>query len=157
MTLLLRKASSGFGSVTLKLGHALPPRACTPFTQSKHLALTSAQQGRIYGPEADHEKQVATRHWVNERVVAVALLPVIPIALAFPNPALDNLLITSVVLHTHWRLSGVVGDYVHGPIMPKICKPIVAVISACALGALLYFNYTDIGFANAVRMIYTEL
>lgn len=52
--------------------------------------------------EADHEKQVATRHWINERVVAVALLPVIPIALAFPNPALDNLLITSVVLHTHW-------------------------------------------------------
>ena len=50
-----------------------------------------------------------------------------------------------------------VGDYIHGPIMPKILKPMVLVASICALGGLLYFNYTDIGFANAARMIYTDL
>jgi succinate dehydrogenase (ubiquinone) membrane anchor subunit len=51
----------------------------------------------------------------------------------------------------------VAGDYIHGPIAPKIAKPTVLLISMCALGGLLYFNYTDIGFANAVRLIYLDL
>ena len=41
--------------------------------------------------------------------------------------------------------------------MPKILKPTVLIISICALSGLLYFNYTDVGFANAVRTIYLEL
>ncbi|ELT94758.1 hypothetical protein CAPTEDRAFT_158925 [Capitella teleta] len=154
---LIRLGSRGLGAWSQAglLQKAQP--SLSALVQAKGLKVTPVQKGRVYGPEADNEKEVGTKHWVNERVIAVALLPIIPVALAFPNAVLDNVLVASVMLHTHWRLSGVVGDYIHGPIMPKICKPAVLVVSICALGGLLYFNYTDIGFANAVRMIYTEL
>jgi succinate dehydrogenase (ubiquinone) membrane anchor subunit len=121
------------------------------------MKVTPVQKGRVFGPADDADKVVETRHWVNERLIVVALLPIIPAALAYPNPLLDNLLVASVMLHSHWRLSGVTGDYIHGAIMPKIVKPTVMLLSICALGGLLYFNYTDVGFSNAVRMIYTEL
>jgi len=34
--------------------------------------------------------------------VAIALIPVIPAALAYPHPVLDTLLVSAMCLHTHW-------------------------------------------------------
>lgn len=55
------------------------------------------------------------------------------------------------------RLSGVVQDYIHGEVLPKIGRVAVIILSACAFGSLVYFNYTDIGFSRAVRLFYSQL
>ena len=41
-------------------------------------------------------------HWTNERYVAIALIPIIPTALAYPHPVLDTALVAAMCLHTHW-------------------------------------------------------
>ena len=53
--------------------------------------------------------------------------------------------------------TGVSVDYVHGERLPGIVKPAILVASILAFGGLSYLNYFDIGFANTVRMIYTQL
>jgi len=123
----------------------------------KTIVLSATSHKRLYGPEEEHEKKDEVHHWVNERYAAVALLPLIPAALAYPNFILDTLLTSAMVLHTHWRLSGVAQDYIHGEILPRIARPLVYVLTICAFGSICYFNYTDIGFANAARLLYTQI
>lgn len=123
----------------------------------KSLTLSAAVNKRHYGPEEEHEKVDEVHHWTNERYVAIALLPIIPAALAYPHPILDTALVSAMCLHTHWRLSGVVQDYIHGEVLPRIGRVAVMILSVCAFGSLCYFNYTDVGFANAVRLVYSQL
>jgi hypothetical protein len=52
--------------------------------------------------EEEHEKVDEVHHWVNERYAAVALIPIIPAALLYPHPVLDTLLVSAMVMHTHW-------------------------------------------------------
>lgn len=40
--------------------------------------------------------------WKVERVLSAALVPLIPAALAMPNPVLDTLVGLIIVMHTHW-------------------------------------------------------
>jgi succinate dehydrogenase (ubiquinone) membrane anchor subunit len=86
----------------------------------------------------------------------MALIPIIPTALAFPNVVLDTALCSGMLLHTHWRLSGVVQDYIHGGAY-VFFKYLVLILSIGSFGSLCYFNYTDIGFARAARLIYSQL
>lgn len=123
----------------------------------KSLTLSAAVSKRHYGPEEENEKVDEVHHWTNERYVAIALIPIIPAALAYPHPILDTALVSAMCLHTHWRLSGVVQDYIHGEVLPRIGRVAVMILSVCAFGSLCYFNYTDIGFANAVRLFYSQL
>lgn len=123
----------------------------------KSLTLSAAVNKRHYGPEEENEKVDEVHHWTNERYVAIALIPIIPAALAYPHPILDTALVSAMCLHTHWRLSGVVQDYIHGEVLPRIGRVAVMILSVCAFGSLCYFNYTDIGFANAVRLVYSQL
>lgn len=62
--------------------------------------------------ESEQEKHDEVQHWVNERYVAVALLPLIPAALAYPNYVLDTLLTSAMMLHTHWLVLKSL-DFVH--------------------------------------------
>ena len=55
------------------------------------------------------------------------------------------------------RLSGVAQDYLHGKFLGKFGRTLVLVMSISAFGSLCYFNYADVGFSNAVRMIYSQL
>ena len=48
-------------------------------------------------------------------------------------------------------------DYIHGEVLPRIGRVAVLLLSIGAFGSLCYFNYTDIGFANAVRLVYSQL
>jgi len=132
-----------------------PGLAC--IIPKKNIALTSANSKRIYGPQEAHEKELEDKHWLKERYVAIALIPLIPTALAYPNAVLDTALCGAMVLHTYWRLSGVAEDYIHGQILPKIAQPAVKIFTILAFGSLCYFNYFDVGFANAVHTLYTQL
>ncbi|KAK2154975.1 hypothetical protein LSH36_252g03016 [Paralvinella palmiformis] len=128
-----------------------------PMIQHKTFMLSPVSRKRIYGPQEVCDREDEVNHWKNERVVAVALLPLIPTALAFPNVVLDMTLCSVMVLHSHWRLSGVCQDYIHGEMLPNIAKYGVLFLSIAAFGSLCYFNYADVGFAKAVRLIYSEL
>ena len=86
----------------------------------------------------------------------MALLGVIPAAIAMPNPALDYLLALSLVTHVHWGLEAIVVDYIRpalfGSLIPKIAIAYVYMLSIAALAGLFYFNYTDVGLGVAIRM-----
>lgn len=93
--------------------------------------------------------------WTAERALSLALLGLLPAALAFPSKTLDTLLVISVVMHAHWGIEAIVIDYVRpvlfGSFIPKIAPALVVVYSAILLGGLLYFIHTDIGIAQTVR------
>lgn len=93
--------------------------------------------------------------WTAERLVSVALLGILPAAIAFPSKTLDTLLAISVVMHAHWGIEACVIDYVRpvlfGSFIPKIAPLLVIAYSAVLLGGLLYFINTDIGIGQTVR------
>lgn len=99
-----------------------------------------------------------TTLWTAERAVSVLLLGLVPAAIACPSQTLDTLLAVSIVMHGHWGLEACVTDYVRpvifGEFIPKASHVLLLAISATTLGGLLYFIYTDIGIANAIRKLW---
>jgi len=93
--------------------------------------------------------------WTAERALSLALLGVVPVALAFPSQAGDVALAVSIVMHQHWGLEAIVTDYVRpiifGETIPKVGHGLLLLFSAGLLGGLFYFIYNDVGIANAVR------
>jgi succinate dehydrogenase (ubiquinone) membrane anchor subunit len=57
-------------------------------------------------------------------------------------------------------IEAVVVDYIrpslfHGKtLIPNISQALVWVLSAATLGSLYYFNYTDVGIVNAIKMLW---
>jgi succinate dehydrogenase (ubiquinone) membrane anchor subunit len=142
----------GFGSSLLARSGVI---SCTLIPR-KTLAVTSAAKNRVYGPEELSARKDEVHHWTNERYVALSMIPIIPAALAFPNVVLDTALCSAMLLHTHWRLSGVAQDYIHGGLY-VVFKYLVLILSISSFGSICYFNYADIGFARAARLIYSQL
>jgi len=142
----------GFGSSLMYRSGVI---SCA-LVQRKTLVLSSAVKQRVYGPEELSERKDEVHHWKNEHYVAASLIPLIPAALAFPNMVLDTALCAAMVLHVHWRLSGVAQDYIHGGAF-HVFKYLVLGFSVISFGSLCYFNYTDIGFSRAVRLVYSKL
>lgn len=113
----------------------------------RQISLTAARQSAAGSSHAGL--------WTLERAISVAILGILPAALAFPSKTLDTLLAVSLVMHAHWGLEAIVIDYVRpvlfGSFIPKIAPLLVVAYSAALLGGLLYFIYTDIGIAQTVR------
>jgi succinate dehydrogenase (ubiquinone) membrane anchor subunit len=154
-SLVMFTASKGVNGRTI-LNGCLLSRYSAAIVPRKSIVLSAANRSRVYGPEELSERKDEVHHWTNERYVAGALVPIIPIALAFPNLVTDTILCGGMLLHTHWRLSGVVQDYIHGSAY-YFFKYLVLVLSIVSFGSMCYFNYADVGFGKAVRMIYTQL
>ena len=95
--------------------------------------------------------------WSLERYLSLGLLAVIPLSFAVSTPALDYLLALSLVTHVHWGIEAIVVDYIRpavfGKVIPKLALIYVYILSMLALSGLFYFNYTDVGLTNAIRMI----
>ncbi|XP_031619534.1 succinate dehydrogenase [ubiquinone] cytochrome b small subunit, mitochondrial [Contarinia nasturtii] len=113
----------------------------------RQISLTATRQSAAGGSHSGL--------WTAERFVSLALLGIIPAALAFPSKTLDTLLAISVVMHAHWGIEACVVDYIRpvifGPLIPKVAPLAVVAFSALLLGGLLYFIQTDIGIAQTVR------
>lgn len=114
---------------------------------ARQISLTAARQSAAGSSHAGL--------WTLERAISVAILGILPAALACPSKTLDTLLAVSLVMHAHWGLEAIVIDYVRpvlfGSLIPKIAPLLVVAYSAALLGGLLYFIYTDIGIAQTVR------
>ena len=77
----------------------------------------------------------------------------------------DNKLVSSLLINFHFDLisgiEAVVIDYIrpslfHGKtLIPRIAQACVWLLSAFTLGSLYYFNYTDVGLVNAIKLLWT--
>ncbi|KAF0308354.1 Succinate dehydrogenase [ubiquinone] cytochrome b small subunit, mitochondrial [Amphibalanus amphitrite] len=98
------------------------------------------------------------KHWNAERLLTVGLLGVLPVAFTFPSPALDYAVALSVAVHSHWGMEAIFADYARpkrvGVFLSKAAIGANYFMSAFLLGALFYFNYTDVGVVEAVKMLW---
>jgi succinate dehydrogenase (ubiquinone) membrane anchor subunit len=99
--------------------------------------------------------------WTIERGVSAGLLALIPAAFMTNLPGMDYGLALALVAHVHWGVEAIVIDYIRpnifGAAIPKIALLAVYLLSALSLGGLFYFNYTDVGVANGLRMAWQKL
>lgn len=84
------------------------------------------------------------------------MVGVVPMAFLTPNSYLDYALALSLVTHVHWGLEAIVVDYVRpkifGPVIPKLAIGLTYLLSILTLAGLYYFNYNDVGLAQAIMM-----
>jgi len=98
--------------------------------------------------------------WSAERVVSAVMIPGFVGPFLLTTPATDALLCTLCVLHSHWGVEAIVVDYIRpslfggSTVIPNLAQALVWALSAFTLGALYYFNYTDIGMVNAIKMLW---
>jgi len=104
---------------------------------------------------------LASVHWTMERVFSISTLAVIPVAFALSHPFTDSLLALSTVIHTHWGLESIAVDYLCrnlilnkpvSPLVGKIGRGLVYLISIVTLAGLIHFNYNDVGLTKAIKM-----
>ncbi|OQR73425.1 putative succinate dehydrogenase-like [Tropilaelaps mercedesae] len=93
-----------------------------------------------------------------QRDRASGLIGIVPLALTMPNLATEFVLALSLTAHIHWGLEAIVVDYVRprivGKLLPKVAIGAIYVLSFATLGGLMYFNFTDVGLAHAVRILW---
>ncbi len=98
------------------------------------------------------------RLWTIERAVTIGMTGIMPLAFIFPSNIMDYLLAFSLTLHAHWGLEAVVVDYLRpkvvGPFAAKAAVALVHVVSALTLGGLFYFNYSDVGLVQCIKMLW---
>lgn len=154
----LRSSLAGNCFLSKALGNALLSRA-TPvagvLVPHKALSLTHVSRKRIYGPP-EIGMPAHTSHWKNERILDIFMAPLIPATVIYPNPLFDMALSTLLCLHINWGLEGVVTDYIHGEVLPKIAHPALLVMSIAAFACLCMFNYADVGIGQAIRTLYSQ-
>jgi succinate dehydrogenase (ubiquinone) membrane anchor subunit len=84
-----------------------------------------------------------------------------PVAFVVPIPGMDYFLAAAIVIHVHWGLEAIVVDYIRpsifGKVVPKVSLIVLYVLSALSLGGLFYFNYSDVGLVNAMKMAWKRL
>ncbi|CAH8443483.1 unnamed protein product [Dicrocoelium dendriticum] len=97
-------------------------------------------------------------HWTIERVIAVGMLPLYPIALYVDGPIMNLILASAVTMHAYWGLDGVIKDYAferrYGPALMPILQTFWKAFCAVGFAGLLYFNYNDVGFITGVKKLW---
>merc|ERR1712083_976041 len=127
----------------------IKPATSTTLVPSQFLATSAVARS------ADHGKL-----WSVERGVSLACVPGIIVPFLWTTPLTDAIFCTLSVLHSHWGVEAIVVDYIRpalfggSTIIPNIAQALVWALSAFTLGALYYFNYTDVGIVNAIKMLW---
>lgn len=107
---------------------------------------------------AEHSEHSHSGLWTAERFLSASLLGLLPVSLAFPNPALDYALALALTAHVHWGVEAIVVDYLRptvvGVTIARIGVASIYALSVLTLGGLFYFNYTDVGLSQAIRMLW---
>ncbi|XP_074598091.1 succinate dehydrogenase, subunit D [Brevipalpus obovatus] len=111
---------------------------------------------RNYCTAAPAAKEDHSKIWNFERILSAGLVGVMPLSFMINSPAMDYLLAVSMVLHIHWGLEAVVVDYIRpmvfGPVIPRVSLYALYLVSILSLAGLFYFNYTDVGMVQGLRM-----
>jgi len=105
-----------------------------------------------------HSEHNHSHIWTAERFLSAGLVGLLPLSLAFPNPALDYALALALTAHVHWGVEAIVVDYVRpnvvGATLSRVAVASVYALSVLTLGGLFYFNYSDVGLCQAIRMLW---
>merc|ERR1712025_466474 len=100
------------------------------------------------------------RLWTAERFVSAAQIPAIVIPFVHTTPVTDAIFCTLAILHSHWGVEAIVVDYIRPSLfngsttIPNIAQGCVWALSIITLAGLYYFNYTDVGIINAIKMLW---
>lgn len=144
---------------------------CSRLIQGNHLAraglrsglLSPASQLAVTKFSTSQPKKSSGDHvrmWTAERVVSLAMIPIGVGPFLVTTPLTDALFCTLAILHSHWGIEAIVVDYIRpslfngSTVIPNICVGLVWALSAFTLGALYYFNYSDVGIVNAIKMLW---
>jgi len=126
----------------------------TAATHNNHLHKTQLSTTAVRS-SGDHVKL-----WTAERAVSAIIIPGFIGPFLYTTPLTDAILCTLSVLHSHWGVEAIVVDYIRpslfggSTVIPNLAQALVWALSAFTLGALYYFNYTDIGLVNAIKMLW---
>uniref|UniRef100_A0A0A9WVI8 Succinate dehydrogenase [ubiquinone] cytochrome b small subunit n=1 Tax=Lygus hesperus TaxID=30085 RepID=A0A0A9WVI8_LYGHE len=97
--------------------------------------------------------------WTLERLLSIALMPVVPLGIMYPNILLDLIMSVAIVMHVHWGVEAVVVDYVRpiifGKVIPKISLGLVYVFSVVLLLGLLNLSFRGQGIGNSINTIWS--
>jgi len=123
-------------------------------------AVNTSQQRTELSTTAVRKSGDHVKLWTAERAVSALIIPGFIGPFLYTTPATDALLCTLSVLHSHWGVEAIVVDYIRpslfggSNVIPNLAQALVWALSAFTLGALYYFNYTDIGVVNAIKMLW---
>jgi len=123
-------------------------------------AVNSSQRKTELSTTAVRKSGDHVKLWTAERAVSALIIPGFIGPFLYTTPATDALLCTLSVLHSHWGVEAIVVDYIRpslfggSNVIPNLAQALVWALSAFTLGALYYFNYTDIGVVNAIKMLW---
>ncbi|VDN09419.1 unnamed protein product [Dibothriocephalus latus] len=97
-------------------------------------------------------------HWTIERVVAISMLPMYPIALMLEPYGSEYIVAAAVSLHAYWGFNGVIRDYImerrYGPTLQPVLQMIWKVFCAAGFAGFCYFNYYDVGIIKGVKKLW---
>eukprot|EP00093_Oithona_nana_P005953 05953.XXX_8684_9607_1 [CDS] Oithona nana genome sequencing. len=100
------------------------------------------------------------RMWTMERGVSVLQIPALIVPFIHTTFLTDAIFCTLAVLHSHWGVEAIVVDYIRPSLfngsttIPNIAQGCVWALSIITLAGLYYFNYTDVGIINAIKMLW---
>lgn len=126
-------------------------------TADKKSILLHSQSHKLLSRSmsADHSH---SRIWTMERFLSAGLIGLLPLSLVYPNPAFDYALALALTIHVHWGIEAIVVDYVRpnvvGAALSRAALAGVYALSVLTLGGLFYFNYSDVGLSQAIRMLW---
>lgn len=140
------------GPVFNNLSSKLILPSCTTVTQRSILHTSGRNKQQLF--ELEKNRKEGTTHWFNERVVAVALLGLIPAAYVYPHIAIDHAFAVLLPLHSYWGVDAIIGDYLWRPIVPalKIGWLLLCVLSGVGLVCL---NVNDVGVTKLFTQFIT--
>lgn len=102
----------------------------------------------------DKNRKEGAGHWMNERILAVALLGMIPAAYFYPNIVIDHGFAVLAPLHSYWGIKAIIGDYCWRPIVPALKVGWLGICLVSVVG-LLYINVNDVGITKLFGQIMT--
>lgn len=111
---------------------------------------------------ASHGSQVHhdyVNHWKMDRLVSIALLPLVPWAFLTDSVLANYLLILTMGAHTHWGMESVVVDYMRPRVVGKagyyISLAAIYALSFATFAGLLYLNYSQLPPTKAIKKLWS--
>lgn len=135
---------------------SIKSKSCILPFLTKPTSLVSVVPQRFCATNVSSHSENHTPVWNAERLLSAGLIGVMPLSFMIKSPVMDYALALAMVLHIHWGIEAVVVDYIRprvfGAIVPKLALVSVYALSIATLAGLFYFNYTDVGVVQGIRM-----
>ncbi|XP_065175151.1 succinate dehydrogenase [ubiquinone] cytochrome b small subunit A, mitochondrial-like [Sycon ciliatum] len=157
---LFRLARPGCGGARLLLSQQT--RSLTRFAPLRAVAATPQptipNSKNQLVQKRDYVSRAASNMWAGERVIAVAMLGLLPAGIAFPGYMVIDLSLGILLpLHAHFGLHQLVADYIHTNIGHRIFGVALPLLTGLTILSFFYFNFTDIGITAAFRKFWKAL